>query len=62
MSVISVLPDCSSEAGIQFRGDATNNSELSHTKDRYILLNNIKLGNISEFSASAYLNETLRSE
>ncbi len=49
-----------SEAGIQFRGDATNNSTLSHTKDRYILLNNIKLGNISELSASAYLNETLR--
>jgi TonB dependent receptor-like, beta-barrel/CarboxypepD_reg-like domain/TonB-dependent Receptor Plug Domain len=50
----------SSEAGIQFRGDATYNSELSHTKDRYILLNNIKLGNITEFSTSAYLNETLR--
>jgi len=50
----------SSEAGIQFRGDATNNSELSHTKDRYILLNPIKLGNISEFSASAFVNETLR--
>ena len=49
-----------SEAGIQFRGDDTRNSALSHTKDRYILLNNIKLGNISEFSASAYLNETLR--
>jgi hypothetical protein len=25
----------SSEAGIQFRGDATNHSGLSHTKDRY---------------------------
>jgi outer membrane receptor for monomeric catechols len=48
------------ETGIQFRGDATNHSALSHTKDRYILLNNIKLGNISEFSASAYVNETLR--
>src|SRR5450432_717065 len=50
----------SSEAGIQLRGDATSNSELSHTKDRYILLNQIKLGNISEFSASAFVNETLR--
>jgi outer membrane receptor protein involved in Fe transport len=49
-----------SEWGLQFRGDATNNSELSHTKDRYILLENIKLGNITEFGASAYLNETLR--
>ena len=50
----------SSEAGFQFRGDATNDSELSHTKDRYQLLNNIKLGDISEFSTSAYFNETLR--
>jgi len=50
----------SSEVGIQFRGDATNNSELSHTKDRYILLNNIKLGNITEFSASTFINETIR--
>jgi hypothetical protein len=48
------------ETGIQFRGDVTNHSALSHTKDRYILLNNIKLGNIFEFSASAYVNETLR--
>jgi outer membrane receptor protein involved in Fe transport len=50
----------SSEAGIQFRGDATNHSELSHTKDRYILLNHIKLGNITEFSTSAYFNETIQ--
>lgn len=49
-----------SEAGVQFRGDLTNNSTLSHTKDRYILLNNIKIGNISEISAGAFLNETLR--
>jgi len=49
-----------SESGIQLRGDATNNSALAHTKDRYILLNNIKLGNITEFSASAFMNETLR--
>ena len=48
-----------SEAGIQFRGDVINHSELSHTKDRYIILNSIKLGNISEFSASVYLNESL---
>ena len=49
-----------SEIGLQFRGDATNNSTLSHTKDRYTLLGNIKLGDITEFSASAYINETLR--
>ena len=48
------------ETGIQFRGDATNHSALSHRKDRYILLNDIKFGNISEFSVSAFVNETLR--
>jgi len=49
-----------SELGMQFRGDATNNSELSHTKDRYTTLQNLKLGNISEMAASAFINETLR--
>jgi TonB dependent receptor len=49
-----------SEIGIQFRGDATNNSGLSHTRDRFITLQNLKLGNITEMAASAYLNETLR--
>jgi hypothetical protein len=49
-----------SEVGIQFRGDATNNSELSHTKDRYTSLQNLKLGNITEMAASAFINETLR--
>ncbi len=48
-----------SETGLQFRGDATSNSQLAHTKNRYIQLGDIKLGNITEFSASAYLNETL---
>ena len=48
-----------SEAGLQLRGDATSNSQLSHTKDSRIILGNIKLGNITEFSASAYVNETL---
>src|SRR4030095_16680868 len=50
----------SSELGVQFRGDATYNSELSHTKDRHILLSEIKLGNIHEMSASAYMSETIR--
>ncbi|MEJ0080582.1 MAG: TonB-dependent receptor [Puia sp.] len=49
-----------SEIGLQFRGDATNNSALSHTKDRYTLLGYIKLGNITEFEAGVYINETLR--
>ena len=50
----------SSEIGIQFRGDATNNSALSHTKDRYILLQRFKLGNITEMDAGAFINETIR--
>jgi len=49
-----------SEWGFQFRGDATNHSLLAHTRDRYIVLENIKLGNISEFTSSVYGNETLR--
>jgi hypothetical protein len=49
-----------SEMGFQFRGDATSNTELSHTKDRFITLQTIKLGNISEMDASVFLNETIR--
>jgi hypothetical protein len=49
-----------SEIGLDFRGDATGNSELSHTMDRHITLQNLKLGNITEFSFSPYLNETIR--
>ena len=48
------------EAGLQVRYDKTNNSELSHTKDRYITLNQIKLGDISEWSVSPYLSETFK--
>ncbi len=49
-----------SEMGVQVRGDATNNSELSHTRDRYTTLQNFKLGNITELGAGAFVNETLR--
>jgi TonB dependent receptor/CarboxypepD_reg-like domain/TonB-dependent Receptor Plug Domain len=49
-----------SEIGLQFRGDATNNSALSHTKDRYTLLENVKLGNITECGTSVYISETLK--
>ena len=48
-----------SEAGLQVRSDMTTNSELSHTKDRYILLGRIKLGDITELSLSPYISETL---
>ena len=46
--------------GVNSRMDVTDSSELSHTKDRYILLNRIKLGNITEFSAGAYISETFK--
>ena len=43
------------EAGVNARLDVTNSSELSHTKNRYTLLNRIKLGDITEFSTGAYI-------
>ncbi|MFY0255516.1 TonB-dependent receptor [Chitinophaga sp. 30R24] len=46
-------------AGVQVRADATNNTELAHTKDRYTLLDDIKLGDITELNAGAYISETL---
>jgi hypothetical protein len=46
------------EAGINVRSDMTHNSELSHTVDRYTLLNRIKLGDITEMEIAPYLSET----
>ncbi len=46
------------EAGLNIRQDLTHNSELSHTVDRYTLLNTIKLGDVTELSISPYLSET----
>jgi hypothetical protein len=46
------------EAGINVRGDMTSNSELSHTLDRFITLNRIKLGNITQWNISPYISET----
>ncbi|MEP7318534.1 MAG: TonB-dependent receptor [Panacibacter sp.] len=48
------------ETGINVRVDATTNSELSHTVDRYTVITPIKLGDITQSSIGAYLNETLR--
>lgn len=48
------------DVGIGARLDMTKNSELSHTVDRYTLLDPIKLGNVTEFSAGAYINETFK--
>ncbi len=48
------------EAGLQIRSDITKNSELSHTLDRFTLLDRIKLGDITELSISPYLSETFK--
>jgi hypothetical protein len=50
----------SSGFGLQVRADLTKNSELSHTVDRYTLLQRIKLGDIDEVSISPYINETFK--
>ena len=46
--------------GLNVRLDATNNSELSHTVNRYMLLDPIKLGDITELGAGAYVNQTFK--
>lgn len=40
--------------------DVTQNSELSHTVNRYTLVNPVKLGNITELGTGAYLSQTLQ--
>ncbi|TWR27721.1 TonB-dependent receptor [Mucilaginibacter achroorhodeus] len=49
-----------SEFGINARLDATKGSELSHTVNNFTLLDPLKLGNITETSAGAYLSETFQ--
>lgn len=46
------------DAGLNLRLDQTRNSALLHTKDRYTLINPVKLGDIGELAAGAYVNET----
>ncbi len=48
----------STELGLNVRQDLTHNSELSHTVDRFTLLNRIKLGDVTELSISPYISET----
>jgi hypothetical protein len=48
------------EAGINTRLDMTKGSELSHTVNSLTLIDPIKLGDITELGAGAYLNETLQ--
>jgi len=47
-----------SEAGIGFRWDMIKKSELSHTKDRFTLLNRLAYGDMSEGNVFGYVNET----
>lgn len=49
----------STEAGLNIRVDKTINSALTHTMDRYITLDRIKLGDISQLDIAPYLSETL---
>ncbi len=46
------------EAGLNLRSDMTHNSELSHTVDRFITLQQIKLGDITEWDIASYISET----
>ena len=48
------------EVGINIRQDLINNAELSHTKDRFTLLNRLMYGNITETDAAAYISETIK--
>lgn len=47
------------EAGISSRLDFTHNTSLSHTADRYTLLDQLKLGDISQYSVGAFIQMTL---
>ncbi|WDZ99313.1 TonB-dependent receptor [Mucilaginibacter sp. SJ] len=48
------------EAGINIRLDITKGSELSHTVNNFTVIDPIKLGDITELNAGAYLNEMFR--
>ena len=48
------------EAGVGVRWDKINDLELSHTVNRYTLLNRLAFGNLSETDLSAFMNETFR--
>ncbi|HLG41170.1 MAG TPA: TonB-dependent receptor, partial [Chitinophagaceae bacterium] len=46
--------------GVSVRFDKTKNSELSRTKNRTIITDRIKLGDIKELNAGAWINETIK--
>lgn len=47
-------------AGLQYRQDITNGSELSHTKNRTEILQRNQYGNVNELNAGAYLDELVQ--
>jgi outer membrane receptor protein involved in Fe transport len=46
--------------GAQYRQDITNGTELSHTKDRTITLEQLNYGNINELNAGLYADELIQ--
>ena len=48
------------DTGINIRYDKTNNSQLSHTVNRFTIIDPIKLGDITELNAAAYFSETIK--
>lgn len=46
--------------GAQFRHDLTNNTELSHTKDRSTTLERYQLGDVNELNAGLYADELVQ--
>lgn len=54
------LIQLTTNAGVGIRWDRIHNLELSHTVDRFTLLNRLAYGNVSEADASAYISETIR--
>jgi outer membrane receptor for Fe3+-dicitrate len=52
--------DASFQLGVGFRADAATDTELSHTMNRSITLENIKLGDIDQTNAFTYLNSEIK--
>ncbi|GGD43734.1 TonB-dependent receptor [Emticicia aquatilis] len=46
--------------GVNYRHDLTKDSELSHTKNKTTLLESIKLGDVNEANAGAYIDESIQ--
>lgn len=47
------------EGGLSLRADKTRNSQLAHTLNRKQTLQNLQLGDVQEWNAAAYMQETI---